>query len=43
MDNVTTITRSGKVKHDDGPDSLALLENEMRSKPKKAKVIKSPF
>lgn len=44
MDNVTTMTRSGKVKHDDAPDSLALLENELRVKPKpKAQVIKSPF
>lgn len=31
MKNVTTMTRSGKVKHDDAPDSLALFENEMRS------------
>ena len=31
MNELTTMTRSGKVKHDDAPDSLALLENEMRS------------
>ena len=39
MKNVTTMTRSGKVKNDDGPDSLALLENEMRSTPKKAMIL----
>lgn len=39
MKNVTTMTRSGKVKNDDGPDSLALMENEMRVKPKKATII----
>lgn len=31
MRELTTMTRSGKVKHDDAPDSLALFENEMRS------------
>lgn len=31
MKELTTMTRSGKVKHDDAPDSLALFENEMRS------------
>ena len=40
---VTTITRSGKVKHDDAPDSLALLENEMRNKPREAEIRKSPI
>ena len=30
MKNVTTYTRSGKVPHDDAPDSLSLLENELR-------------
>ena len=39
MKEVTTMTRSGKVKHDDGPDSLALLENEMRSAPKESKIM----
>ena len=28
---VVTYTRSGKVPHDDAPDSLSLLENELRS------------
>ena len=28
---MTTYTRSGKVPHDDAPDSLSLLENELRS------------
>lgn len=31
MRELTTMTRSGKVKHDDAPDSLSLFENEMRS------------
>ena len=30
MRQLTTYVRSGKVKHDDAPDSLALLENELR-------------
>lgn len=30
MKEVTTYTRSGKVPHDDAPDSLSLLENELR-------------
>lgn len=30
MKQVTTYTRSGKVPHDDAPDSLSLLENELR-------------
>ena len=30
MKQVTTYTRSGKVPHDDAPDSLSLFENEMR-------------
>jgi len=30
LKQVTTYTRSGKVSHDDAPDSLALLENELR-------------
>lgn len=31
MKEVTTYTRLGKVKHDDAPDSLSLLENELRT------------
>ena len=31
MKQVITYTRSGKVPHDDAPDSLSLLENELRS------------
>ena len=31
MKNVTTMTRSGKIPHDDGPDSLAMLEGMVRS------------
>ena len=30
MKELTTYTRSGKVPHDDAPDSLSLLENELR-------------
>ena len=30
MREVTTYTRTGKVPHDDAPDSLSLLENEIR-------------
>lgn len=30
MKEVTTYVRSGKVEHDDAPDSLSLLENELR-------------
>lgn len=39
MKEFTTMTRSGKVRHDDAPDSLALLENEMRSTQRKPTVI----
>jgi predicted phage terminase large subunit-like protein len=31
MKQVVTYTRSGKVPHDDAPDSLSLMENELRS------------
>lgn len=30
MKQLTTYTRSGKVPHDDAPDSISLLENELR-------------
>ena len=30
MKEVTSMTRSGKVPHDDAPDSLSLLENVIR-------------
>lgn len=43
MRELTTMTRSGKVKHDDAPDSLALLENEMRKAPKQTRIITSPI
>jgi len=44
MKELTTMTRSGKVKHDDAPDSLALFENEMRSGVlKPAVIIPSPI
>ena len=32
MKEVTTLTRTGKVPHDDAPDSLSLLENEVRNR-----------
>lgn len=40
LKNIVRMTRSGKVSHDDGPDSLALLENEMRNTPKPATVYR---
>ncbi len=43
MKNLTDMTRSGKVLHDDAPDSLALLENEMRKAPKQARIMPSPI
>lgn len=44
MKEFTTMTRSGKVKHDDAPDSLALLENEMRKSPvATAEATHNPF
>ncbi len=43
MKNLTTLTRSGKTKNDDSGDSLALLENEMRTKPKQAVIFGSPI
>ena len=39
MKELTTMTRTGKVKHDDAPDSIALFENEMRSGIRKPTVI----
>ncbi|MCM1224610.1 MAG: phage terminase large subunit [Lachnospiraceae bacterium] len=39
MKELTTMTRSGKVRHDDAPDSLALFENEMRSGGRKPTII----
>ena len=44
MQQVTTYTRSGKVPHDDAPDSLSLLENELRTLiGTKLEVVKRPF
>lgn len=44
MKELTTMTRSGKVKHDDAPDSIALFENEMRcGKPREARIMQSPI
>lgn len=44
MKELTTMTRSGKVKHDDAPDSVALFENEMRGKCiRKATIMSSPI
>lgn len=44
MKELTTMTRSGKVKHDDAPDSIALFENEMRGKfIRKATIMSSPI
>lgn len=44
MKELTTMTRSGKVKHDDAPDGIALFENEMRSGTvAKAEAAINPF
>ena len=43
MKELTTMTRSGKVKHDDAPDSLALFENEMRNGTATAEATTNPF
>lgn len=44
MKELTTYTRSGKVPHDDAPDSLALLENEIRMlSGNKVEVFKRPY
>lgn len=44
MKEVTTYTRSGKVPHDDAPDSLSLLENEIRMMSGgKVEVFKRPY
>lgn len=44
MKEVTTYTRSGKVPHDDAPDSLSLLENEIRMLSRgKVEVFKRPY
>lgn len=44
MKEVTTYTRTGKVPHDDAPDSLSLLENELRSLVgSKVEIVKRPF
>lgn len=45
MREVTTMTRSGKIPHDDAPDSLSLLENELREnilKKSETRIINSP-
>ena len=44
MKELTTYTRSGKVPHDDAPDSLSLLENEIRNlNSGKVEVFKRPW
>lgn len=44
MKELTTMTRSGKVSHDDAPDSIALFENEMRTGTvAKAEATQNPF
>ena len=44
MKELTTYTRSGKVPHDDAPDSLSLLENEIRNlNMGKIEVFPRPF
>ena len=44
MRNLTTYTRSGKVPHDDAPDSISLLENEIRTRTSgQVKIFKRTF
>jgi predicted phage terminase large subunit-like protein len=44
MKEVTTLTRTGKVPHDDAPDSLSLLENEIRNRARgKIEIIERFF
>ena len=44
MKQVVTYTRSGKVPHDDAPDSLSLLENELRGLVgAKVEIMQRPF
>ena len=44
MKEVTTLTRTGKVPHDDAPDSLSLLENEIRNRVRgKVEIIERFF
>ena len=44
MREFTGYTRSGKVKHDDAPDGLSLLENELRGLAfGKVEIVKRPF
>lgn len=43
MKEFTTMTRTGKVLHDDAPDAIALFENEMRGTVRKATVIMEGF
>ena len=44
MKEVTTYTRSGKVPHDDAPDSLSMLEHEIRMlSGGKVEVFKRPY
>ena len=43
MRELTTYTRTGKAKHDDAPDGLSLLENEIRGLVwKKTEVFRRP-
>lgn len=44
MKELTTYTRSGKVPHDDAPDSLSMLENEIRNlSAGRIEVFRRPF
>lgn len=44
MKEFTTMTRTGKVSHDDAPDSIALFENEMRTGiVAKVEAVSNPF
>ena len=44
MRQLTTYTRSGKVPHDDAPDSLSIMENELRTMlGAQVEIVKRPF
>lgn len=44
MKELTTMTRTGKVKHDDAPDSISLFENEMRTGTvARVEAVQNPF
>lgn len=43
MRNIWTYTRMGKVKHDDAPDALSMLENLLKRRLRDVQIINRPF